>query len=375
MKIIVVGQAASGKSTIVEKLGAGLGDYSVFSVDAFIRQYWFGLPNQTTPEMRASRTALWVLIGREVGLGELREVAFAQSEVREFMEAETKPHVLQFVANVMKNMDVIVEYPHLGMMDDKQAVCEADLIVHASVREHVQLERLKERGWSNEKISTVLRLQRANDIRSVIGVGEKVRTLDTSCYDVDRQVAILINDVRAQSKVPATARIGAFAGTFDPITLGHLDMINEAAKCVDRLYVVCASNPAKKTLFSEFEINEMVLHDVQSLPQQNIIVLGLKDRKSVAGAASDLSATILFRGIRGAADLEYERALLDANRRISPHVTICYLLPKPEFLTLSSSFVKGAMSVEEWRVIVKPLVSTNTLDQLRMKWCYGPVDE
>ena len=127
-----------------------------------------------------------------------------------------------------------------------------------------------------------------------------------------------------------------FPGTFDPVTFGHVDLIERAARLFDRLTVVVAAHHDKKHLLSVEERVELL--DTATTGLENVDVVAL-DGLLVDGAKS-LGATAVVRGIRSAADLEYERQLALTNRAMSPELDTVLLLSSSEHAHVSSTLVR-----------------------------------
>jgi pantetheine-phosphate adenylyltransferase len=131
-------------------------------------------------------------------------------------------------------------------------------------------------------------------------------------------------------------RIGLFAGTFDPPTRGHEDLIRRGLALVDRLVVTLAINPAKEPLFSTEERLEMLRTVTGDNPRLTFDAFnGL-----LADHARAVGATVLLRGLRGAGDFEFElqRALM--NRQLNPGLETVFLAPALGLSHISSSLVR-----------------------------------
>ena len=127
-----------------------------------------------------------------------------------------------------------------------------------------------------------------------------------------------------------------YPGTFDPVTLGHLDIVTRAAQMFDQVILAVAASPSKKPLFSLEErvalVSEMVVH----LP--NVKVVGFSDL--MANFARDQQANVLVRGLRAVSDFEYEMQLAQMNRHLLPTLESVFLMPSEGFSFISSSLVK-----------------------------------
>lgn len=145
-------------------------------------------------------------------------------------------------------------------------------------------------------------------------------------------------------------RIGVVAGSFDPITNGHVWLINEAAKVVDKLYVVVGSNPAKKYMFSVEDRLEFIGSAIEDLDHRNIAEIRcvIATDRMLVDVAADLKATHLIRGIRSLKDYEYELDMVRFNRDIAPDIETLFFLPPDKYSQISSSTVKGLVGFDKW---------------------------
>jgi len=134
-------------------------------------------------------------------------------------------------------------------------------------------------------------------------------------------------------------KIGLYPGTFDPITLGHLDIIKRAARVVDALYVGIANNKNKQTLFSASERVEIVQKTLSStFKNKNIKVVSFSDL--TVNFCKKINANIIFRGLRVVTDFEYEFQLAGMNIRLEPKIQTIFLMADIENQLISSNMVK-----------------------------------
>ncbi|WP_105188376.1 pantetheine-phosphate adenylyltransferase [Pseudoalteromonas sp. T1lg48] len=127
-----------------------------------------------------------------------------------------------------------------------------------------------------------------------------------------------------------------YPGTFDPLTNGHLDLIERAAKMFDRVIVAIAHNPNKKPCFSLDERVALAQKIVAHL--DNVSVIGFSGL--LADLAKTQKANVLVRGIRAVSDFEYEFQLANMNRRLNPDLESVFLTPAEENTFISSTLVK-----------------------------------
>ncbi len=127
-----------------------------------------------------------------------------------------------------------------------------------------------------------------------------------------------------------------YPGTFDPITYGHIDLVNRAASLFDRVIVAIAINPGKQPMFSLDERVEMVRETLQGI--DNVEVRGFKGL--LVNEAIDMGANVIIRGLRAVSDFEYELQLATMNRRMQSKVETLFLTPAENLSFVSSSLVK-----------------------------------
>ncbi len=133
---------------------------------------------------------------------------------------------------------------------------------------------------------------------------------------------------------------GIYAGSFDPVTLGHLDIINRSAKMVDELYVSVLRNSEKNPLFSVDERVTMIKDATKDIPNVKVTSFdGL-----LVNYADEIGATVLVRGLRAVTDFEYELSIAQTNRVVNPNVDTIFLTTSLEFAYLSSTIVKEIAS-------------------------------
>lgn len=144
-----------------------------------------------------------------------------------------------------------------------------------------------------------------------------------------------------------------YAGSFDPITIGHVWMIEQGARLFDDLVVAIGTNPDKKYTFSVDERLEMIRDAIRALP--NVTVDHFENTYLVQFARG-VGATYILRGIRTEADYAYERAMRYVNSDLNPDVVSVFLIPPREIAEISSSFVRGLVGPAGWEAVVKRYV-------------------
>ena len=147
--------------------------------------------------------------------------------------------------------------------------------------------------------------------------------------------------------------IGVVAGSFDPITNGHVWMIKQAARLVDHLHVVIGQNPAKKGTFTEEKRLELVTAALENVKFGDTkVTLHILGHGLLVHFAQSVNATHLIRGVRNAQDFTYESDIAVVNRKIAPHIQTVFLNSPPELSAVSSSVVRSLVGFKDWRKIV-----------------------
>ena len=132
------------------------------------------------------------------------------------------------------------------------------------------------------------------------------------------------------------SKIALYPGTFDPITNGHLDLIQRASKLFDKVIVAVAQSRGKNPLFDVEQRVQLAKEVVSDMA--NVEVCGFSGL--LVDLARDKGAKILLRGLRAVSDFEYEFQLANMNRRLAPEVESVFLTPAEQFSFISSSLIR-----------------------------------
>lgn len=135
--------------------------------------------------------------------------------------------------------------------------------------------------------------------------------------------------------------IAIYPGTFDPATLGHLDLISRAAKLFDEVIVGVAENRDKTPLFTLEERVEMLKQAANGL--DNVSVIGFNNL--LIDCAREYNADTILRGLRAVSDFEYEFQLAAMNRHLDPGIETTFLTPSESYAFLSSTLIKEVASL------------------------------
>ena len=159
-------------------------------------------------------------------------------------------------------------------------------------------------------------------------------------------------------------RIGIYPGSFDPVTLGHVDIIKRASTLVDKLYVAVIKNKRKKSLFTTSERINMLRKVTKDIPNVEI--------EHFSGLTVDLAmqkeANVIFRGLRAVTDFEYELQLAQTNHKLNPDVDTVFLITNVEYAYLSSSIVR---EIACYNGAIESFVPESIIDEIYDKYKRG----
>ena len=161
-------------------------------------------------------------------------------------------------------------------------------------------------------------------------------------------------------------RTGLYPGTFDPVTLGHLDIIERAATLVDRLVIGVAVNEGKGPMFPLDERVAMV--EAESRPiaaAKGIEIAAQPFDNLLIHCARDVGASVIIRGLRAVADFEYEFQMVGMNRRLDDTIETVFLMAEAEHQAIASKLVKEiAVLGGEISPFVTPRIRSALLEKL-----------
>ena len=132
-------------------------------------------------------------------------------------------------------------------------------------------------------------------------------------------------------------RIGVYPGTFDPITLGHLDIIRRGAHLVDRLVIGVTTNPSKEPMFTVAERLEMVQRELADIPGDITVV---EFDSLLMDFAERQRATLILRGLRAVSDFEYEYQMAGMNQQLNDDIETVFLMADVSLQPIASRLVK-----------------------------------
>jgi pantetheine-phosphate adenylyltransferase len=134
--------------------------------------------------------------------------------------------------------------------------------------------------------------------------------------------------------------VGLYPGTFDPVTLGHLDIINRAVKLVDHLVIGVATNDPKNPIFTLDERVAMVKAEAERLAAGHATIEVVSFDSLLVKFAAQVGASVIIRGLRAVSDFEYEFQMVAMNQRLNTEIETVFLMADPMHQAISSKLVK-----------------------------------
>ncbi len=157
-------------------------------------------------------------------------------------------------------------------------------------------------------------------------------------------------------------KIAIYPGTFDPITNGHVDVIQRASRMFDKIIVVIAVNSKKVSLFTEIERLEMAQESLKDLPNVEVVL----HHGLVADIAREKNAVAIIRGLRAVSDFEYEFQIALMNRKLDPNVHTVFMMPHEKYTYLNSSIIREISRYgQDTSEFVPPIVSEKLKDKFK----------
>lgn len=164
------------------------------------------------------------------------------------------------------------------------------------------------------------------------------------------------------------ATIAIYAGSFDPITKGHEDLIHRSCEFVDRLVVAVARNSAKKPLFTADERVDLI----RKAAGENPCVEVKQFQGLLVDFAREVGASLIIRGLRAVSDFEYEFQMALMNRNLSPGLETVFMVPSVETTYISSSIIR---EIAQYGGALEGLVHPAVAAALRAKFRAGSPGE
>ncbi len=162
-----------------------------------------------------------------------------------------------------------------------------------------------------------------------------------------------------------TTRKAIYAGSFDPVTNGHLYLIREGARLFDELVVAVGTNPGKSYTFSPVERLDMLARSAKDIDNVEIVAMS---KVYLVDFAQSVGASYILRGVRNESDYLNERTMRNVNADMAPEITTVFLMPPRGIAEVSSSFVKGLAGPEGWERLIEGYLPPEVLDTFRRRF-------
>jgi len=393
MKIVVTGGIGSGKSNAAIMLAEKLQSTYV-SIDEIVRDLY---------EDHRIIVGLVKMFGT-FDRKEISEIVFASQSKLEELEAFFEPFVTERLKDYEDAyLDLVVEFPLY--FEKGSGSIQFDVVISVSSYVLSRIARVIKRDQCGaRRVEQIMARQVSDEYREGIsdfvimnndGLRELEDSVDTlvpklqSIKEICDQAfaqrpnitekiieaggkpkPILSKTEAILSKLTVKYRkIGLVSGSFDPITLGHTWVIQKALDIVDEVVVAVAINHSKKQLFTPEERGKMIkdtLAECLTAEQfERVTVNYIKSDEMTVSYANHVGAKFIFRGLRNSTDFEYENQLNLIQKKIAPEIETILLMTPRELIEISSSLIKGALSLREWERIAEPYVSRAVLNKLR----------
>lgn len=159
--------------------------------------------------------------------------------------------------------------------------------------------------------------------------------------------------------------VALYPGTFDPITLGHVDLVERASKLFDKVIVAVANNPGKRPLFSKEERVKLVRGALTHLDNAQVVSFG----GLTVDYAKSQGVDVILRGLRAVSDFEHEFQLAGMNRHLAPNVETMFLAPSEKYTYLSSTLVR---EIAAFNGDISSFVTPNVDQELKRRFSSSP---
>lgn len=409
-KIAVTGIIGSGKSTFAELLTQELRKLSyhnvqLVSVDQLVDDAY------RDPNICQTLRARYNTASR-IKLGKLWE-KMDESHRLEFEAVFTK-HVMRGINDELDHAErngekfLVVEFP---LLFEKNAQAMFDTVVCVRTNLANVVDRVRHRAlrqgkvFSQRRLDVILARQLSQDEKANLStyvvnntsstdhltlaartLASNFNLLANKLKELPSRGETILNELKPlSSQLVKRESLGVVAGSFDPITFGHLWVIEKSLAVLDRVAVLVAHNPAKQGMFTPHERVTMILESIEESPTLsdlrrsgrltvNILTPGettanaaIKIGQVLNSTGISIETVTMVRGIRTASDLEYENVLNLVQARLAPEVTTWYLMPPRELIEVSSSMVKSLVGVKGWNDVAHNYVPTPVVKALAKK--------
>lgn len=182
----------------------------------------------------------------------------------------------------------------------------------------------------------------------------------------EKNLGIYMAKSKTLNSTKTKLRKAIYAGSFDPLTQGHIWVIETICDMFDEIVIAIGENTDKKYLFTTEQREKHILDVLKSFPKQvSHVQVKIINNTFLAKYAHENNIKYLVRGIRSANDFNYEFSMNQINRELAADVETVYLIPPQSLSQVSSSMVKSLVGPEGWEDIVKTYVPKTVLGSLK----------
>lgn len=167
----------------------------------------------------------------------------------------------------------------------------------------------------------------------------------------------------------------AFTGSFDPITKGHIWVVQEGLELAEKVVLMIAVNPSKKYMFSEKERKDMIFKSLVEYGIEDRVEIIISRNEYVAQSAMDMGCNYLIRGIRSSNDYDYESLIQKANTEVLGGAKTIFVMPPRDLESVSSSFIKNFLGPVGWHWNIKKFISNAVYDALIRNYLAACIDK
>lgn len=364
MKIVVTGGIGSGKSTVSKSLVEKLGDdFQYVSFDEIVRALYKDI---------SIKHRLFTLFGTQ-DRAALSTMAFGDPVIRKQLEDFFSPYLKTEIGCIItdKTSNIVFEFPLL-FEKGQDYIREFDYVVTVVSPVKTRIERLVIRdGKTEEAIKKIIDAQTSDEVRikgSDFVIYNNNGLIEEEIDDLANRISIKA-DFYTPIKQNTPKKVGIISGSFDPITLGHMWVIEKALDIVDEVIIAIAHNSSKKYLFSRSEreilVEETLIENLSKDQMSRVKIMFIPNNELTVSFAAAHGAKFIFRGIRGLTDFEYENNLNLIQTKLAPDIDTIFLMPPRELIEVSSSLIKNSLHLREWERIAKPYVSCCVFKKLK----------
>jgi pantetheine-phosphate adenylyltransferase len=147
-------------------------------------------------------------------------------------------------------------------------------------------------------------------------------------------------------------RTAIYAGSFDPITKGHIWVIEQGLRLFDHLYIAIGKNPSKKSFFSLDDRVDMINEYLDKSNNTHHAEILVFDTKFLVDVARKRSIPVMLRGIRNVTDFAYEMEIKQFNDSLAPDIETVFVAPPLSLIGASSSIVRGCVGLDNWEQVL-----------------------